>query len=527
MTSPPPTASETVVDLDTVRPLAHRLKVRIGNIVLQPSLRRIDGPLGSKVVEPRTMRVVLALADADGRVLSRDDLIRTCWDGVIVGEDAVQRSIALARRAIAAIGGQLTIGTVARVGYRLVFEGRCSEAATIDDGTRNPNSFTRRQLAVSGIAAFGVMAGVGALGVWRHGPTKRNAHVDALILRGEQSLRDGLPDSELQGAGFFRQAIALDQNNARAWGLLALASRNAVENASPANSAASVRYAELAIKRALILDPENADALLARATLMPDFGDWAKAEDRIREVLIVAPEHSWSLSALGNLLGSVGRDRASLESTKKASELEPLSPVLQYRLAYKLWIADRIGEADQVIDGALQLWPRHQSVVMARFLLFVWTGRYDAARVMLNGEETRESFMAPAFADMWRRSIVGLESRNPSAVRSLRTEQINFAAKSPGAAVLAIQLLSLLGQLSAAFSVASGYLERTGPTIGTLRVPPGQLPIGDQRWRKTVMLFVPATAAMREDRRFESLTRHIQLTDYWLQRRLRPDYLTR
>jgi hypothetical protein len=48
--------------------------------------------------------------------------------------------------------------------------------------------------------------------------------------------------------------------------------------------------------------------------------------------------------------------------------------------------------------------------------------------------------------------------------------------------------------------------------------------VNDQRWRKTVMLFVPTTAALRSDGRFETLVQAIGLEDYWRRRGMQPDY---
>ncbi|WP_297695100.1 hypothetical protein, partial [Phenylobacterium sp.] len=43
------------------------------------------------VLEPRVMQVLVALARERGEIVSRDDLIASCWAGRIVGEDAINR----------------------------------------------------------------------------------------------------------------------------------------------------------------------------------------------------------------------------------------------------------------------------------------------------------------------------------------------------------------------------------------------------------------------------------------------------
>ena len=44
------------------------------------------------MLDPRVMQVLVALTGAAGKVLSRDDLIALCWDGRIVGDNAINRS---------------------------------------------------------------------------------------------------------------------------------------------------------------------------------------------------------------------------------------------------------------------------------------------------------------------------------------------------------------------------------------------------------------------------------------------------
>jgi tetratricopeptide (TPR) repeat protein len=465
------------------------------------------------------MRVLLALADANGAVLNREDLIVSCWDSLVVGDDAINRTIAELRRISRATGAGYIIETVPRVGYRLV---RAAPDQADPPGSSLGLRFSRRRKFMLGMASLVVVGGVTLLIPRR--PT--NARAAALRLRGEQALRDELPDSLEQGIGFLREAAALEED-ARGAGLLALALRNVSEHAPESETAAAVNDCEAAVQRALSLDPKEPNALAARATLLPAYGDWAAAEHRLRDVLAVAPNHPYSLSALGYLMESVGRSRLSAQLTARAAEIEPLSPVFQYRLAYKLWIAGRVREADQVIDRAMQLWPRHPAVNFARFLLFVWTARYEPALAFLSDTERGGAIMPPPATALWRLSIQALATQDLATVEQAKAAQLSAARASAGSAVMAIQVLSLLSNPDAAFAVANGYLLRQGAVAGSLSTSPTQLTVNDQRWRKTAMLFVPTTAALRDDSRFGTLVQAIGLGNYWRSRGVTPDYLVR
>jgi TolB-like protein/DNA-binding winged helix-turn-helix (wHTH) protein/tetratricopeptide (TPR) repeat protein len=110
MSNPPEPAS---IDL------AHEADFRLGNLDVHPSVREIVSAKGNELLEPRVMQVLVALARRRGRIVSRDDLIRDCWEGRIVGEDALNRCIGRIRR-IAEAGGGFALETVPRVGYRLL-----------------------------------------------------------------------------------------------------------------------------------------------------------------------------------------------------------------------------------------------------------------------------------------------------------------------------------------------------------------------------------------------------------------------
>src|SRR5207248_9857609 len=66
------------------------------------------------------MQVLVALARTKGAVVSRDQLIDICWEGRVIGDDAINRAIAKVR-AIAELTGQpaFTLETIPRVGFRL------------------------------------------------------------------------------------------------------------------------------------------------------------------------------------------------------------------------------------------------------------------------------------------------------------------------------------------------------------------------------------------------------------------------
>ena len=96
--------------------------IRLGALLIEPGLRRVAHDDGrEEIVEPRVMQVLVALAQSGGEILTRDDLLASCWHGVVVGEDAITRVIGRLRRLAAGIGeGQFRLETITKVGYRVV-----------------------------------------------------------------------------------------------------------------------------------------------------------------------------------------------------------------------------------------------------------------------------------------------------------------------------------------------------------------------------------------------------------------------
>ena len=93
-------------------PLARRPDFDLGGTRVFPSRLLLEGPAATVPLERRVMEVLLTFVDADGAVLSRDELLARCWPGVVVGDDAVHRVIGGLRKAATAAGGAFVIETI-------------------------------------------------------------------------------------------------------------------------------------------------------------------------------------------------------------------------------------------------------------------------------------------------------------------------------------------------------------------------------------------------------------------------------
>lgn len=489
--------------------LASRPDFALGNARVRPSIKTIEGPLGSVKGEPRVIQVLLALFDADGRVLSREDLLQQCWQGRIVGDDAVHRAIAETRRLASVAGADFQIETVPRVGYRLVRTGPVTgerQAAPHAAPKLDRRRFVGTALA--SVAAAGAAGGA----LWLN---RREAHaVDALIERGRVVRGSGGPDAEQQAEKIFRQAIRLDEDRAEAWGWLA----SVLQQPDAAREAAL---------RALALDGKEANARTVLAFQSRDLEAWTKWEDALLGVLADHPDCANALAHLTLFYQGMGRCRDSLHTNERAIGIEPFNPEHQARRAMKHWIFGKLGEADKVADRALQLWPANPTVWNARLIMYAFTDRPDAARALLEDVPGRPLKLTDPSLRSWRAALDAIATRAPTDIDRAVEVCTQAARLAPGLAANAIMVFSHLSELDAAFEVARGLLENRGGVVQQHRSRGISDLYSGPTWGRTQFLFIPVTAPFRGDKRFADLCRSTGHTDYWRRRGIWPDAFVR
>ena len=213
-------------------------------------------------------------------------------------------------------------------------------------------------------------------------------------------------DRTVLGRGPFLEilesVVARDPGFAPAWATLSRAylfmtNREPKVEAGTAEEARRIvqsiqEKAENAAKKAIELDPRHASGYAALASIRVQQGQWAEAEDLIKQALMLDPNDPEALNTYNlPLLMRTGRPKEALDVSEQLRALEPLVPIYDTNSAMIMQV---LGDNDGAIR-ILESIPANTRSILGYFYLaraYAAAGRYaDGADALLKG--------AGAFAD--------------------------------------------------------------------------------------------------------------------------------
>jgi DNA-binding winged helix-turn-helix (wHTH) protein/tetratricopeptide (TPR) repeat protein len=502
--------------------LAATPELRLGEVRVRPPLRTLARDDGAEeVIEPRVMQVLVALADAKGAVVTRDALTERCWEGRIVGEDAINRVISRLRRSAGRIGaGSFRIETVNKVGYRLVVQGDRQGGA----GER-PALPARRRLIAGGAAAV-VAAGAAAWGMFGlpHGRAAPAA-VAPFIDQAMSAMREQNKPGFTRALNLLRHVVDIRPDYADGWGLLACAYAIAGKWLGPPFTASFERLGRAAAARGEQLEPGNLMARAGLALLLVRNGNHLRIERALGAAITEYPGQDLLLGAQAGVMMSVGRCREAAKLLDQALLSAPPSLGTLYARVQALWAADRLGEADRAIEQVYALYPADLTVWFTRFYLLLHTGRADQALAQGNNLPGRPRDVPAENIEMVMVVARAVASRGAADIDEAMRINVAAAHRGAGFAENTMQFAVTLGRIDTAFEIAEAYYFARGFKTGEVRFPPLQGGSTPQNARRTHLLFMPSTAAMRADPRFDPIVAELGLKRYWAEAGVKPDYL--
>lgn len=366
---------------------------------------------------------------------------------------------------------------------------------------------TRRTL----LAASAIpLAGAAGWGVYAlSGQRQPNEAARAFYRSGVEAQRQGLAEQNEQAVAHFRKAVDADPAYADAWGALALSYRHLLQTRPTGDEAALAQSARAAARRALELDPDNADAQTALILIPPIFGNSAMIERDCRAALQRRPG-AWLLHGnIGNVAMETARSRAAVAHFEPALAIDQFLPIAWTKRADALWSAGRIEEADRSLADGLERWPRYPRLWFARCHFLTFAGRPDEAGLMIANQKAHP-FGAP-----------------PGAIeKALLAAKALSSGRAADAGAALDRLKSDAVDQFVWLCCASGQVETVLARLNDYYTIPVNTAQPQLARRYTAFLFAPPAAPLWQLAGFSALTDRIGLGRYWTVTGNVPDHLS-
>ena len=507
---------------------------QLGELCVRPSLRQvIDGAGQSEVVEPRVMQVLVALARADGDILTREALTILCWEGRIVGEDAINRVMSRLRRLSEGVGrNSFRIETITKVGYRLV-AGNAAAAEPPLKVSTIPNDPKPTAAAARPTRRFllgaGLLASLATIGTYTALRGRNNEHVPSpevarLMELGQAAMCKCNDEGMSEAIGHFRRAVELDPEAADAWGLLSIAYSYALRETEIDTVEALELRSRSTAARAFALNPHNPFAEEAIFTLIPNRGHWKEADSKYRAALGRHPDSDYLIFGYGRRLASAGLMRQAATQFDRAVQIFAPSPGLFVNQVWAIWASGAIDEADRAMERAFALFPMHSWVWFRRLLMLMFSGRPRDAIAMAENVAGRPPLVRPESLELPIAMSRALDTHAPQDIERAMRMNLEAVRRGPGNAENAMMFASAIGRLDQSYEIGAAYYFDRGYAIPDERYDGPQRSVERLRERNTYLLFLPPTEAMRRDPRFAALVGELGLTQFWRERGVLPDY---
>jgi len=285
-----------------------------------------------------------------------------------------------------------------------------------------------------------------------------------LYLAGRHHWATRTPEGLAEAVRLFDAALERDTMYTPAWiGLSAV--YNALPWYTDFPSRDGAERSKAAGRKALELDPDNAEALYTLATTIYEYDrGWDESARLFNRAIELDPDYSQGLTWYCYFLSSVGRWEEAVPWCERSVELDPLHVQGLTSLGEVLILAGRYEEGIRETARALALQPSFGPAYMQTVFALVSLGRLDEAEVHIRhyasivgvpGGEASASAIIDGLRD---------PSRRDEAVAAVRS----WGGHPETQLYMTVDWLVLLGARAEALDVVEAMVESEPPDLSTL-----------------------------------------------------------
>ena len=189
-------------------------------------------------------------------------------------------------------------------------------------------------------------------------------------------------DSLRRGQEGLHRAVAADPSFADAHALLAMLYLLECANFRE-NAAANLVQGEKTARRALELNPNSTEGLLALGFALAQGGRNEEAIRRLRQAVVEAPNSEFAWDLLGYVYHYAGLDELAERAYRRSLELDPTTPRIYWMHSRMLLYLGKVQEAEQGIRQALAIHPNQFKAMAYLGEFLYYQGRLEEAEPIL------------------------------------------------------------------------------------------------------------------------------------------------
>ncbi len=225
--------------------------------------------------------------------------------------------------------------------------------------------------------------------------------------------------------------------------------------------------AKKAALKALELDSNLAEAHAALALTSEADWNWTTAEVELKRAIELNPNYASARQWYSMLLVSLGRAKEALAEARKASETDPLSPIVTFHVGWRLF---QMGDNDQAIEQykkVLEMEADFSLAVVGLAQSYAKKSMFNEARAEC--EKIASRISSDPYIGLLVAYVYTLCQRNDEARRILKVNLEKLEAQSP-LLIEAAQVYAALGDRKKAMELLQSAYESHNPFVAKIEL---------------------------------------------------------